>query len=437
MADSIWIRKYLQDRGFRNDDINYDQGTGTVTYQGKDLIKPASVTDGMSYASTQDLNNAINNYDQSQNRVKLNNVLDQYSQKITNQQASQPFKPTIQAPTVQPFQYSAESDPQYQAALRNAQRNAQTAGQNAQEELNARGILNSTVTSDRLGQIQQAEYGKVSDNILPQLMQQAYQRANDQYAKDYQKYLDQTNLEYKNYQDQYSQGQDQYKNLASLIPLISGVGQQALDNQYRDTAFTEQQRQNAEQIKQNNWNAYLQSVGITGNLGTGPKTDYSLLGGTNGAPSFQGQQYLDTKSQQGIDNARADRQLNATIGNMTSDNIRQNAAAARAAGNESQARLFDIWDRTGEAPAGIPDVPVGTKLNKGAPSGSKLNLDDYKSYINTKFNKDVPLDPRVPTAGTKKEFDADGARKYILSRDMTPTEIAQLLQLYDLPLTTQ
>ncbi|TBL76257.1 hypothetical protein [Paenibacillus thalictri] len=65
-------------------------------------------------------------------------------------QAPKSFTPTVQAPTIQQFSYNADSDPQYQAALRNAQRNAQVAGQAAQEELNSRGILNSTVTSDRL-----------------------------------------------------------------------------------------------------------------------------------------------------------------------------------------------------------------------------------------------------------------------------------------------
>lgn len=40
---------------------------------------------------------------------------------------------------------------------------------------------------------------------------------------------------------------------------------------------------NARQTKTDNWNAYMDSVGLTGNLGTGAKADWSLLGGTDGA----------------------------------------------------------------------------------------------------------------------------------------------------------
>lgn len=77
------------------------------------------------------------------------------------------------------FSYNPQSDPAYQAAVRQAQANAATASGNAEAEMNRRGILNSTITGDRVAQIQQAEMGRVSDTILPQLMQQAYQRYND------------------------------------------------------------------------------------------------------------------------------------------------------------------------------------------------------------------------------------------------------------------
>ncbi|TBL76256.1 hypothetical protein [Paenibacillus thalictri] len=62
MADSVWIRKYLTDNGLDNNKIDYDQNRGVVTYGGKDFITPTSVTDGMSYASTDDLNKALANY---------------------------------------------------------------------------------------------------------------------------------------------------------------------------------------------------------------------------------------------------------------------------------------------------------------------------------------------------------------------------------------
>lgn len=42
------------------------------------------------------------------------------------------------------------------------------------------------------------------------------------------------------------------------------------------------QIKNDRQTKTDNWNAYMDSVGLTGNLGTGAKADWGLLGGTDG-----------------------------------------------------------------------------------------------------------------------------------------------------------
>lgn len=78
-----------------------------------------------------------------------------------------------------PFSYNPKNDPAYQSAVREAGRQAKTASGRAMEELNSRGILNSTVTSDRLGQIEQESVAGVNDRILPQLMNQAYSRYQD------------------------------------------------------------------------------------------------------------------------------------------------------------------------------------------------------------------------------------------------------------------
>jgi len=116
----------------------------------------------------------------------------------------------------QPFSYDPNSDPAYQAALRRAQENAQTASGNAMAELNKRGILNSSITSDRLGQIEQSEYGRVSDTILPQLMQQAYSR----------------------YQNEQAQQQQQLANLMNVAQMYQSEDQRGIDNKNTTAGLT-------------------------------------------------------------------------------------------------------------------------------------------------------------------------------------------------------
>jgi hypothetical protein len=54
----------------------------------------------------------------------------------------------------------------------------------------------------------------------------------------------------------YNAMQDQYRNLSSLVPLLSGLTQQELDNQYRSDALSEQQRQNRINLAQWLTNTY-------------------------------------------------------------------------------------------------------------------------------------------------------------------------------------
>lgn len=112
------------------------------------------------------------------------------------------------------FNYDANSDPVYQAALSRAKANAGTASGNAQAEMNRRGILNSTITGDRLGQIEQAEYGRVSDTVLPQLMQQAYGRYRDSVG------------------DQVQSDNSQLANLQNLLSTTNGLDQQGWENRF-------------------------------------------------------------------------------------------------------------------------------------------------------------------------------------------------------------
>lgn len=72
-----------------------------------------------------------------------------------------------------PFTFNPENDPTYQAAVKLSDTQAKTASKNALETMNDRGIINSSVTSNQLGQIQTAAQQKPLE-LIPQLQQQAY-----------------------------------------------------------------------------------------------------------------------------------------------------------------------------------------------------------------------------------------------------------------------
>jgi hypothetical protein len=151
---AIGIRDYLKNKyGVSDEDITYNNGT--VMLKNRPYIYATPEADSKTYADPNQLAMADNNY-------AMQEALQQYKQRI-----SQP---------IQQFSYDPNSDPAYQSALQQARQNAQTAGNNAMVALGSRGIGNSSITSDRVAQIQQREYGNVVNNVLPQLIQQAYQR---------------------------------------------------------------------------------------------------------------------------------------------------------------------------------------------------------------------------------------------------------------------
>jgi hypothetical protein len=87
-----------------------------------------------------------------------------------------------------PFSYDPNSDPAYQAALTRAKANIADGTAQTEAEMNRRGLLNSTITSDRSAEIGAQEMGNVETTVLPQLMQQAYQKYADQLAQEQQQF---------------------------------------------------------------------------------------------------------------------------------------------------------------------------------------------------------------------------------------------------------
>jgi hypothetical protein len=107
-----------------------------------------------------------------------------------------------------PFAYDPNSDPLYQAALTRAKANIADGTAQTEAEMNRRGLLNSTITSDRSAEIGAQEMGNVETTVLPQLMQQAYQK----------------------YADQLAQQQQQFNNLGTVANSYLSEDQRGIDN---------------------------------------------------------------------------------------------------------------------------------------------------------------------------------------------------------------
>lgn len=123
-----------------------------------------------------------------------------------------------------PFSYEANSDPAYQAALQRARANINDGNSQVQAETNRRGILNSTITTDRGSEIAAKEMGNVETTVLPQLMQQAYQRYADQQNQEQQQFANQGNLA-QMYTNENQRGIDNTNTRAGLTGNLPGDGQ--------------------------------------------------------------------------------------------------------------------------------------------------------------------------------------------------------------------
>lgn len=76
------------------------------------------------------------------------------------------------------FQYNYQTDPGYLAAVQASKEHAKTASDSTLQQMSDRGILNSSITSNQLGQIQQ-DAEKAPLQLVPQLEANAYGRYSD------------------------------------------------------------------------------------------------------------------------------------------------------------------------------------------------------------------------------------------------------------------
>ncbi|WP_026021482.1 hypothetical protein [Paenibacillus senegalensis] len=341
-------------------------------------------------------------------------------ERMTQNANQQPFQ--FQAP--QQFSYNPQTDPQYQAALRQAQQNAQTAGNNAMVQMGSRGIGNSSMTTDRVAQIQQSELGRVSDTVLPQLMQQAYQRYADDANRDWQRQL-----------ANYQAAQDNQNRLSELVPLLSGLDQQDWQRGITEAGLTGRYNgQNTMQQRQmniDNANTLAQLYGTY----VGPKDDGNVLFDQvrDMAPinsqQFQYQQYRDAIADErykqqfdedarrhGLDYALRQAQLANQI-----DMSRAGLALDQARFGLDQDRFrssidMEIYDRMNQPSAAGPTAGDISRIINSSPIMQRLQEQ-------ANLGVDVYSDPNV-----QRQIEA-----MIISQTQNPQTAVQLYNLYGIP----
>lgn len=420
MADtqSYGIRKYLTDRGYKDEDINWDPTRKMVTLQGRDFIGATPQSDDKTYATGDALSEALGKYKGVSQQAQTNTRSAQIDT-LANQMMQRAQAAPVQFNKPEPFSYNPETDPQYQAALRQAQQNAQTAGNNAMVELGSRGIGNSSITGDRVAQIQQKELGRVSDTVLPQLMQQAYGR-----------YVDQANMDRQNQLDNYNATRDQDARLAAIAQYLSGEDQRAFGNEMASSEAENQQKQQRIALAQ--WLTDRYGVNAVPKMDTGVAFDQ-----VSGLSPLVTQQFEEDKRRYGDEYAL--KKLAQEHG-MSMDQAQlaiSRANAGTSASNSAFNQLMDIWKATGQAPRGISGVEPGTPYGgTSGPTVKPKTAEDYfKSFDESMFvSPESKTDEFGQTSRTGKMVvnDAAGLERAILSLGLQDSEAKKLYYRYGL-----
>lgn len=311
------------------------------------------------------------------------------------------------------FSYDPNTDVNWQTGLAQIQQQAKVAGNNAMVSMGARGIGNSSAAVDRGNQIQQQAATQATTQLLPQLFQQAYSR----------------------WKDKQSLQQQDFQNAGSVLDATNSLYQQSVTN---DLA----QRNAANAEKGANWQAYLDSVGLTQNLGTGPKSDWRLLGGTDGAPTAQRQQYNEQFAYQQARDAIADKQyqqkFDEDVRQFGLNYALQQAQVAGQLANQGADNSLARDRLNWEMNPNNPDNMYKTYQAGGGTSSGKLTANQLlssirKTYTDPLYNK-ITADPKqreqmffnvVDSGLSDSETD-----QILLSLGMTKTEIESYLKKY-------
>lgn len=321
---SYGVRKYLNDQGYKDDEITYDPNRKMVQLKGKDFYGATPEADGSTYGSYDDLSKSLNNYRNQQRNTQLDGLVNTLTQKVNT---AQPFQ--YKAPAA--FSYNPQADPQYQAALREAQANSTTAAGNISADLNKRGIMNSTITADRSNQAAQREFSHVSNDLLPQFNAQAYNQWADQANRDYQVQ-----------HDTYNSQQDQFRNTASIADFLQGLTQQDFNN--GQTEWNNNRTSQQDHI--NLANTLSQLYGINVDPKDDPALAYSQVAGMKPLNAIQQafEQLLQESGVTGMYNGKPTIQKEGQDANIRIAQQNANTSAAKGNGSGSSSVTQQRYD---------------------------------------------------------------------------------------------
>lgn len=307
------VRKFFQDNGIT--DVGFDKGRNMITANGMDALTPDKIVNGSAVAGMDALDNALMRLRTQGNQNKVTELLGKLEGQIG------------QAPATPQFSYDPNSDPVYQAILRAAQGNIQTGTNNNLVALGRRGIGNSQSAITAAEQIKNSELGRVQDRLTTELLPQAYARYRDQVG------------------DQYRDRRDQISDVMNLLGITNEQAQQLIAKSERDRSFDR---------------GVLESDRVfdRGVYEDDRNYDRGVLESDRGFD--RGVLESDRGFNRGV--LESDRSYKLSSSNSAADNRRADEAAGRAATNDNEQRLFDIWEKTGIAPAGIEGVAPGTPL---------------------------------------------------------------------------
>lgn len=278
---------------------------------------------------------------------------------------------------VQQFKFNPDKDAGFQAQKAIIAQDTARDMAAARVRAGASGMRNGSLQTNQLAQVSATNQSRLQNEALPAAFARAYGQFQDQRQAEQQQANGQMSLaEYMARQDQNKfsndlalrqedrqTAQDAYKQKQDRIDLAKwGINTYGYGEAKDDYGVFMDQYQDAtplavQQLKRQN---EVQDAGITGYY--------------NDSPTLAREQFQAGQDQQDIENQAQYLGMykgmptmqkivqEANLKNITADNARAAAAEARAAGNQQLANLFDIWDRTQKAPAGIPGVAEGTPI---------------------------------------------------------------------------
>lgn len=332
------------------------------------------------------------------------------------------------------FTYDQNSDPAYQAALASARQNITQQQADTNAQLRAGGQGKSSWSDSVANQIGAKEMAKVSTDVLPQLISQAYQR-----------YVDDANRDLSIQQANYGVTQDRISNLSTLYGLQNNedftnpMAEAQLTGQY----LSGEARQYINAI--NNLKAQAETKGVTAAARSelssqadqyrqalqGLGIDSSLFGANvNRANSVAntgkaGVQTLDAQqlSYQKERDAVADQQWQQNFG-VTLAQVTGYMPDGTPTSNQQQLELSNLWtvaDQTGTIPdslATMYGLPKGTQTRSAKEFAAQLAIQQQNanssstsaaaSYMNAMTNRQQ--ENRISTSGSSSGSSSSGTK---------------------------